>query len=165
MSSLLEITLDEIETVLAVNLKAPILLTKAVLPHMLRQKKGSIVNNASDQAFVGKRYSAIYGASKAAMAQLTKSATLDWAAEGIRFNCIAPGSTDTAMLRQVFQDLHSRYPTVYPTASEDFYRSGIPMKRFAEPREIAWLMAFLASDAASFISGAVIPIDGGFTAA
>ncbi len=165
MGNIVETPLSEVEQVLTVNLKTPFMLMKAVIPHLLRGGGGAVVNNASDQALVGKRYSAIYGASKAALAQLTRSAALDWSPRGIRINCVAPGSTDTPMLRSVLTQLHERYPTEFPADGETFYRASIPLGRFAEPREIAWVIAFLASDAASFITGAVIPVDGGFTAA
>lgn len=164
VGDILETPLEEIEDVLTVNLKAPFMMIKAVLPHMLRQRSGAVVNNASDQALIGKHYSAIYGASKAALAQLTKSAALDWGRHGIRFNCIAPGSTDTPMLRRVLGELHARYPEVYSADSERTYKDSIALGRFADPKEIAWLVAFLASDAASFMTGTLIPIDGGFTA-
>jgi NAD(P)-dependent dehydrogenase (short-subunit alcohol dehydrogenase family) len=164
VGDILETPLSEVEEVLTVNVKAPFMMIKAVLPHMLKQKSGSVVNNASDQALIGKRYSAIYGASKAALAQLTKSAALDWGPHGIRFNCIAPGSTDTAMLRCVLAELHERYPDVYPKDGASLYRESIALKRFAAPKEIAWLVAFLASEASSFMTGTLIPIDGGFTA-
>lgn len=122
------------------------------------------MNNASDQALIGKRYSAIYGASKAALAQLTKSAALDWGPRGIRFNCIAPGSADTPMLQSVLSELQTRYPDIYPKDSERLYKESIALGRFAAPKEIAWVAAFLASEASSFITGAVIPVDGGYTA-
>lgn len=157
LGNLLHTTLQEMQDVLAVNLEAPFLLMKAVIPHMLRTGAGAIVNNASDQAFIGKRDSSIYGASKAALAQLTMSTALDWGPKNIRANCVAPGSTDTPMLRKVVQDLSAM-------RGEDLthvYRSSIPLGRFAEPREIAWVIAFLASDAASFMTGTVIPVDGG----
>lgn len=164
MGDIVETPLEEVEQVLTVNLKAPFMLMKAAIPHILEQGGGAIVNNASDQALIGKRYSAIYGASKAALSQLTKSAAADWSPRGIRVNCVAPGSTDTAMLRRVLAQLHERYPDVYPKDSESFYKESIPLKRFADPSEVAWVMAFLASDAASFITGAILPVDGGFTA-
>jgi NAD(P)-dependent dehydrogenase (short-subunit alcohol dehydrogenase family) len=164
VGDILETPLGEVEDVLSVNLKAPFMLIKAALPHMLRQASGSVVNIASDQALIGKRHGAIYGASKAALAQLTRSAALDWGPHGIRFNCIAPGSTDTPMLRRVLTELHARYPDEYPSDSARLYEESIALQRFAAPEEIAWLVAFLASEASSFMTGAVIPIDGGFTA-
>jgi len=164
VGDILETPLTDVEEVLTINLKAPFMLIKAVLPHMRAQQSGSIVNIASDQALIGKRHSAIYGASKAALAQLTKSAALDWAEDGIRCNCLAPGSTDTPMLRRVLDELPERYPKAYPKDNDASYRRAIALGRFAEPEEIAWLVAFLASDATSFMTGTVIPIDGGYTA-
>lgn len=155
---------SEFDRVVGVNLKAPFFLMQAAIPHMLRQRSGAIVNVASDQAFIGKRASAIYGATKAALAQLTKSAALDWSREGVRINCVAPGSTDTPMLREVVQELRERYPHLVPADPEATYRDSVPLGRFAQPAEIGWAIAFLASDAASFVTGAILPVDGGFTA-
>lgn len=165
IGSVTDTPLAEARRVLDVNLLAPFLLMQAVIPHLIAAGGGAIVNVASDQAFVGKKGSAIYGASKAALAQLARSAALDWAAHGIRVNAIAPGSTDTPMLRQVFADLRRRYPDAFPVEGAEAYVGAIPLGRLAEPREIAWTIAFLASDAASFITGTVLAVDGGFTAA
>lgn len=155
----------EADRTLAINLMAPICLMRAVLPHMRQRRSGSIVNVSSDQAFIGKKYSAIYGATKAALAQLCKSATVDFARHNIRINAVAPGSTDTAMLHKVFRDLATRYPDEYPTGGViGTYASAVPLGRFADPREIAAAIAFLASDAASYVTGVTLPVDGGVTA-
>jgi NAD(P)-dependent dehydrogenase (short-subunit alcohol dehydrogenase family) len=137
---------------------------RAVLPGMIARRRGAIVNIASDQALIGKQVSAAYGASKAAIAQLSRSAALDWARHGIRVNCIAPGSTETPMLARVIGELAARYPDRFAAGSDDAYRAAVPLGRFAAPAEIAAAVAFLCSDAASFITGVILPVDGGGTA-
>src|SRR3984885_5732115 len=164
LGSVVETPLAEVEHVFRVNFLAAYALMRAVLPGMAERRRGAIVNIASDQALIGKQVSAAYGASKAAIAQLSRSAALDWARFGIRVNCVAPGSTDTAMLSQVIGDLSAKYPDQFPVSSADAYKAGVPLGRFADPSEIAAAVAFLASDAASVITGVLLPVDGGGTA-
>lgn len=158
-------SLADLQRVMAVNFSAPFLLMKAVLPGMVAAGGGAIVNVASDQALVGKPMSAAYGASKGALAQLTRSAAIDFGRHNVRVNCIAPGSTDTAMLRQVMEE-GGRFQSLFPPPPGVGFNIGsVPLARLAQPSEIAMAAVFLASEAASFITGAVVPVDGGVTAA
>jgi meso-butanediol dehydrogenase / (S,S)-butanediol dehydrogenase / diacetyl reductase len=124
---------------------------------MRAQGGGSIVNIASDWALVAAHNAAAYGASKGAIAQLTRSMAIDHASDRIRVNAVCPGDTDTPMLDTAIAGVDRKTRLARLGAS-------IPMGRVADAHEIASVVAFLASDKAAYITGALLPVDGGNTA-
>ncbi len=147
-----EMTEDEWDRLMGVNLKGVWLCAKYVIPHMKEAGSGVIVNTASTVGLQGSRMSAAYSASKGGVIQLTKSLAITLASHGIRVNAVCPGATDTEMARGSggWDAMSGLYP--------------IPIGRIAAPEEIAKAMLFLASDAASYITGSIVPVDGGWTA-
>ncbi|WP_333826366.1 SDR family NAD(P)-dependent oxidoreductase [Pararhodobacter sp.] len=139
-----------------INLGAVFRLSRAALP-ALRAQGGAIVNIASDWALTGARGALAYAVSKAAVAQLTRCMALDHAAEGIRVNAVCPGDTDTPMLAA---GLSGKARAEALAA----YGAAIPMGRVGTPEDVARVTAFLASDAAGYMTGALIPVDGGMSA-
>lgn len=145
---------DQIVRQIAVNLTGHVLVSQAVLRHMVQQGGGRIVNISSDAATAGVERAAIYSAAKGGIVSLTKSLAKEFAPHNILVNCICPGPVDTPM----FQAFMQRDPV---RAKQ--YIERIPMKRPAKPEEIAATVAFLASEAASYVTGLVLGVDGGFT--
>jgi meso-butanediol dehydrogenase/(S,S)-butanediol dehydrogenase/diacetyl reductase len=140
------------------NVKGIFLMCKAALP-ALRARKGCIVNLSSYVGLVGFAGASAYAASKAAILNLTRSMALDHAREGLRVNAVCPGSVETEMIHSAweqFGDLES---------AQRLWAEKHPLGRIAQPVEIARVILFLASDEASFITGAALPVDGGLTAA
>ncbi len=154
-----ETTDDQWFETMRVNLDAVFFLSRAVVPYMQAQGGGAIVNIASDWGLVGGIRAAAYSASKGGVVLLTKAMALDHAADGIRINAVCPGDTDTPMLSAEIADRGAD-----PTAQRKKYAGEIPLGRIAQPREVAAVVRFLASDDASFITGAALPVDGGNTA-
>ncbi|MCB2202627.1 glucose 1-dehydrogenase [bacterium] len=145
------------DKVMAVNVKSVYLTCKYVIPVMAAQKKGSIVNTGSSASLVGLESLAVYTASKGAVLQLTRNMALDYAKDGIRVNALCPGVTATEMTQQVIDDDPD------PKAAQERFDRVIPRGSMADPVEIANAALFLASDEASYITGAAIPVDGGYT--
>ena len=145
---------DTLERVLGVNVKGTVFGMKQALSVMTEQKKGVIVNVSSVQGFrVAYAGMAFYAASKAAVVSLTKSAALEYGSKGIRVVGIAPGAIDTPMLR-------SATGNVWPPAIVKV----TPLGRVGESEEVAKAILWLCSDEASYITGATLPVDGGFLA-
>lgn len=141
-----------------VNLKGVYLMSHFAIPVMASGGGGSIVNNASIFGLVGGKGSAAYCAAKGAVVNLTRAMALDHAAQHIRVNCVCPGSVDTPLLAGEMDSLGGR------AHQEASFAARHPLNRIATPEEIAQAVLFLASDAASFITGAALPVDGGRSA-
>ena len=149
-----QVTEDQWDTTLAVNLKAAFFCSQAIGQHMLSRGKGRIVNVTSSAAFIAMEEHAAYCASKAALGMLTKVLAVEWGPRGISVNAVAPTVTLTPLGERVWGD----------PAKGDPMRAKIPLGRFAIPPEVASVVTFLASDLAAMINGETILIDGGLTA-
>lgn len=149
---------DELEQVLAVNVKALIYATRYAIPIMLRQGGGVILIDASKTGLVAQRDSPIYCATKGAAVLLAKALALDYATQNIRVNALCPGVIDTPMLEYF---ANSRPD---PAAAWAEYSASQPMGRLGTAQECAQAALWLCSDDASFITGVALPVDGGFTA-
>ncbi len=146
------------DRVMAVNVKSVFLMSKVAVPVMAAAGGGAIVNTASGWGLVGGQKAAAYCASKGAVVLLTKAMALDHGPQGIRVNCICPGDTDTAMLRQEAAQLGEPVDRFLADSAQR------PLGRLGRPEEIAQAALYLASDAASFVTGAALVVDGGGTA-
>jgi NAD(P)-dependent dehydrogenase (short-subunit alcohol dehydrogenase family) len=148
-----ELSLSEFDFTLNVNVRGLLLAMQREIKAMLVAGGGSIVNIASVVSVVGVPQMAAYVASRHAIVGMTKSAALDYAARNIRINAVAPGPIMTAQLQAGIAATEE---------GRNKMRSLIPMGRIGEPHEVAGAVAFLSSDAASFITGAYLPVDGGY---
>jgi NAD(P)-dependent dehydrogenase (short-subunit alcohol dehydrogenase family) len=147
--------------VLDVNLVGVFLGMKHVLPVMLKNDRGSIINTASIAGLVGSPHIAVYSASKHAVIGLTKSAAWECTATRVRVNCVCPGLIDSRMLSAIIQ---GRATGNAPTPNDKIVER-IPARRLGQASEVASIVAFLASDEASYVSGSAYTVDGGRTAA
>ncbi len=140
------------ERILAINLKGVWLCLKYEIAHMLTRGGGAIVNTASDAGLIGLRRAGAYVASKHGVVGLTKTAALEYAKANIRVNAVCPGPIDTPMLREASERVIDAMATAQPNG------------RLGQPREIAEAAVWLCSDAASFVTGHPMPVDGGYLA-
>jgi NAD(P)-dependent dehydrogenase (short-subunit alcohol dehydrogenase family) len=153
--TVVECTEEEWDLQMDINLKGVFLMSKAVLPHMIQQRSGVIINNSSGWGLAGGDAAVAYCASKGGVVLLTKATAIDHGPQGIRVNCICPGDVDTPMLPE---DARMR------GLSWETYLEGCakrPLGRIGTPEEIAKAALFLASDDSSFMSGAALVVDGG----
>ena len=148
---------DGWDVVMNINVKGIYLVSRFAVPKM-ENTGGSIINMASIFGIVGYPKAVAYCASKGAVVNLTRSMALDLAERKIRVNCICPGVVDTPMARE-WMEKHGGYETVAKEVSAQH-----PLGRLGEPEDIAYACLYLASDEASWVTGAILPVDGGFTA-
>ncbi len=156
-----ETTEEALERVIGINIKGVFHTLQAVIPLMRAQGKGSIVLMGSDQCHVGKGRSAVYGLTKGAIGQLTKSTAIDLAPHGIRVNCICPGSIDTPLLHGAVRNFVAATGATTEQVIQAVERAQ-PIQRLGSPQEIAQAVAFMLSDDASFMTGALLSVDGGY---
>lgn len=149
--SLEETTEEEYNRTMEVNTKAVFFFAQKVLPEMLKKGKGKIVNTGSIFGMVGAPNSSAYSASKLAVHGLTKALAIELASKNINVNSIAPGNIETPLNEPL-----------YKTYGKETIRKQYPIARFGKPEEIAAAAVFLASDEADWITGVILPVDGGY---
>jgi 3-oxoacyl-[acyl-carrier protein] reductase len=145
------------DAILTVNLKSYFWMVKRCIPQMLAKGSGVVLNTASVQGIQSQKGAAAYAASKGAILSLTRQLALEYAEQNIRVLAIAPGTFDTPLLRDVAAGIPDK-------SYMDRLKNAYPMKRFGNPEELARVVAFLASDGASFMTGECVTVDGGIMA-
>src|SRR5258708_1729081 len=153
-----QITEDQWDETFNVNVRAVWLLSRAALPSMRKAAGGSIINMASTLGLVGARNRAAYAPSKGALLQLTKSMAIDHGHENIRVNAICPSFVDTELTERILRQAPD------PAAIRDERTASHPIGRLGRPEDIAGLAVYLASDESSWVTGSVLPVDGGYLA-
>lgn len=154
-------TLEDIEKIVNTNLLSNISIIKALEKKL--NKGASIVFNGSDQCFVGKYNNFAYGLTKGAIAQITKSLALDLSSLKVRVNTVCPSTTDTPLYRHAINK-YSKESKIPLNIVENEEASVLPIGRVANAKEIAEVVLFLLSDKSSYMTGSLIPVDGGYTA-
>jgi NAD(P)-dependent dehydrogenase (short-subunit alcohol dehydrogenase family) len=161
--TILDISEEDWDRTMAVNVKGIYLVSRYAVQRMMRQEGGSIINAASVAALRGSPMSAAYNASKGAVLLLTKCMALDFGRYGIRVNCTCPGVIETQMADQLLT-YRSLGDDDRKQALLETYEERHAVGRFGQPEEVAKVVLFLASDESSFVSGAAWPVDGGLSA-
>lgn len=164
ISALADTSEEDWDRVIDTNLRGTFLLCKASIPHMIKAGGGVIVNNASDAGLRGIKVNAAYSSSKAAIIHLTRSTALDYGKYNIRCNCICPGCIRTPLCERFNAEVGARKGRSGEEVLKEFVDANIPMGRVGLPDEVADVVTFLCSEGGRYISGAIIPIDGGLTA-
>jgi NAD(P)-dependent dehydrogenase (short-subunit alcohol dehydrogenase family) len=164
LSSLFELKDEDVDAIININLKGALYTVAAVAKFMRDAREGSIILMASDQVFAGKEGSIVYGATKAGVAQLAKSLSVELSPLGIRVNAVCPATVKTPMTEQIFEKIGEECFEGDTEAAWAAEAKTIPLGRIAVPEEIANVVYFLSQPESSFMTGALIPIDGGFTA-
>ena len=149
---------EEWDKLIAINLKGTFLFCKYTIPHMMKHRRGVIINMGSEYGIIGGLASAAYCASKGGIVLLTKEMALDYAPYNIRVNSICPTNVDTPLMEKGLATSED------PAATRQAWINVMPLRRFARPEEIAMAALYLASDDASFVTGTAFSIDGGVTA-
>ena len=150
-----EISSNDWDKVININLKGVYLGCKYSVPHMMKNGGGVIINTSSASGIIGFPDAVAYAASKGGIVSLTKAMALDYAKDNIRVNCICPGTGETDMTKEALENEESKKMLLSP----------IPMGRFGQPKDVANAALFLASDMSSYLTGVVLPVDGGWTMA
>jgi NAD(P)-dependent dehydrogenase (short-subunit alcohol dehydrogenase family) len=154
-ASVLATSEAEWDRVMAVNVKSVYLMSRSAIPHMVRAGGGAIVNTGSGWGLVGGRDAVSYCASKGAVVNMTRAMALDHGPQNVRVNCVCPGDTDTPMLRNEARQLGASDAEFLADAAQR------PLQRIGTPEDIARAVLYLASDAAAFVTGATLVVDGG----
>lgn len=164
MKSLLELTEDDWQTIIDINLKGVVFTVKEGFPYLIKNNGGAIIVTCSDQCFIGKPSMCAYGITKGGIAQFTKSTALEYGHLNIRINAVCPATIRTSLSEHAIQtwadiDFDGDAEKAWQIEAAKY-----PLKRYGTAQEVANLVYFLASDEASFITGSLYLIDGGLTA-
>ncbi len=153
-----ETTEQEWDEVMATNLKGPFFCCKHIIPHMVKEKKGAVINLSSHVSLIGKGDVPVYSASKGGVTSLTRSLAMRYARHNVRVNCICPGTIPTPLNKEVFQkapDPERKLREVIAT---------YPLGRLGTTMDVAYAAVYLGSDESNWVTGIALPLEGGYTA-